>query len=109
MVNNFWLDVMPTSAITYLPFKGSDHYPLLLEMFYHISNPLKYFKFPNFWVDNSTFTDTVKQSWSRHVEGDPMWSFYMKLKRVSHTLSAWSRKEYGDIHAVRVREEGSNE
>lgn len=51
-------------------------------------------------MDNSTFMDTVKLYWSRPVDGTPTRIFHMKLERVAHTLSAWSRREFGDILAI---------
>lgn len=32
-----------------------------------------------------------------------MWRFHQKLKRLSNTLSTWSRREFGDIF-IKVRE-----
>jgi len=31
------------------------------------------------------------------VTGNPMWKLHQKLKRVTTTLSNWSKLEYGDI------------
>ncbi|XP_049375739.1 uncharacterized protein LOC125840542 [Solanum verrucosum] len=44
-----------------------------------------------------------KACWERTVEGNSMWRFHQKLKRLSTTLSNWSRKEFGDIF-TKVRE-----
>ncbi|WMV30180.1 hypothetical protein MTR67_023565 [Solanum verrucosum] len=43
------------------------------------------------------FLDIVRTCWERTVEGNNMWKFHQKLKRLSNTLSHWSRKEFGDI------------
>jgi len=37
------------------------------------------------------------------VSGNPMWRLHQKIKRVSATLSNWSKQEYGDIF-TKVRE-----
>ena len=49
---------------------------------------------------------TVKNCWDRPVEGHAMWKFHQKMKRLSNTLSVWSRDEFGDIfQKVRMYEE----
>ncbi|XP_055806946.1 uncharacterized protein LOC129875705 [Solanum dulcamara] len=97
MVNDKWLDVMPVTPITHLASTGSDHCPLLLECVNRQVKTIKYFKFLQCWVDNDAFLDTVKTCWERPIEGSPIRRFHQKLKRVSNTLSNWSRQQYGDI------------
>ncbi|WMV13571.1 hypothetical protein MTR67_006956 [Solanum verrucosum] len=81
----------------------SDHCPLLLELNAKEQEHIKYFKFLNCWADHNKFLDIVKTCWERNVEGNNMWKFHQKLKRLSNTLSSWSRKEFGDIFG-KVRE-----
>ncbi|WMV30181.1 hypothetical protein MTR67_023566 [Solanum verrucosum] len=103
MVNDKWLEVMPQTTIENLSSVGSDHTPLLMEMFQANESHIKYFKFLHYWVENDTFMKTVHQCWTKEVSGNPMRKFHQKLKRVSATLSIWSKQEYGDIFA-KVRE-----
>ncbi|XP_069154435.1 uncharacterized protein [Solanum lycopersicum] len=64
----------------------------------------------NCWVDNPNFMLTVKNCWDRPVEGHAMWKFHQKMKRLSNTLSVWSRDEFGDIfQKVRMYEEQVHE
>nr|XP_004252203.1 uncharacterized protein LOC101264798 [Solanum lycopersicum] len=71
---------------------------------------IKYFRFLNFWVDNPNFMLTVKNCWDRQVEGNAMWKFHQKMKRLAITLSGWSRNEFGDIfQKVRMYEEQVHE
>lgn len=58
-----------------------------------------YFKFLNCWVDHDAFLDTVKECRNREVQGNPMWVFHRKMRRLSNTLSSWSRSVFGDIFA----------
>ncbi|KAK6780088.1 hypothetical protein RDI58_022272 [Solanum bulbocastanum] len=99
MVNDKWLQDMPHSNITHLPSVGSDHCPLLMEITARSEEHIKYFKFLNCWVEQPSFTETVERCWNRPVEGNPMWSFHQKLKRLSCTLSVWSKQQFGDIYA----------
>nr|XP_019067280.1 uncharacterized protein LOC109119268 [Solanum lycopersicum] len=110
LVNDLWLEKMPQTTITHLSTTGSDHCPLLLEMVSAEANHINYFKFLNCWVDNPNFMVTVKNCWDRPVEGNAMWKFHQKMKRLSKTLSVWSRNEYGDIfQQVRMYEEQVHE
>ncbi|KAH0772311.1 hypothetical protein KY290_016292 [Solanum tuberosum] len=103
LVTDDWLEKMPQTTITHLPSVGSDHYPLLMEIIARKEDHIKYFKFLNCWADQPKFLDIVKACWERTVEGNSMWRFHQKLKRLSTTLSNWSRKEFGDIF-TKVRE-----
>ncbi|KAK4706319.1 hypothetical protein R3W88_034128 [Solanum pinnatisectum] len=58
---------------------------------------IRYFKFLNFWTDHSNFLDIVMACWERNTEGNSMWKFHQKLKRLSNTLSSWSKVEFGDV------------
>ncbi|XP_049348974.1 uncharacterized protein LOC125813528 [Solanum verrucosum] len=103
MVNDKWLQNMPHTSITHLPSVGSDHCPLLLEMKARPHNCIKYFRFLNFWVEQPSFIETVNACWNRPVEGNPMWTFHQKIKRLASTLRAWSKMQFGDIY-VKVKE-----
>ncbi|XP_055822099.1 uncharacterized protein LOC129890602 [Solanum dulcamara] len=99
MANDRWMETMPLTSITHLPSVVSDHCPLLLEMVDQHHNPIKYFKFLNCWPEHPSFIKLVKNCWSRHIEGNPMWIFHKKMKRLATTLSDWSRNQFGDIYA----------
>ncbi|KAK4706685.1 hypothetical protein R3W88_033751 [Solanum pinnatisectum] len=99
MVNDKWLEAMPQTTIEHLSSVGSDHNPLLLEMVRKNESHIKYFKFLHCWVDNDSFMETVQKCWDREVTGKPMWQLHQKMKRLTSTLSNWSKREYGDIYA----------
>ncbi|XP_049391547.1 uncharacterized protein LOC125855953 [Solanum stenotomum] len=100
MVNDRWLQDMPQTSITHLPAVGSDHCPLLMEMSIRPENHIKYFTFLNFWADQPSFLSTVTDCWNMQIEGNPMWIFHQKIKRVASTLSIWSRMQFGDVFAT---------
>ncbi|XP_015170882.1 uncharacterized protein [Solanum tuberosum] len=99
MVNDKWLEIMPQTNISHLPYVGSDHTPLLMEMTVNDNQGIKYFKFLHCWVDNDSFMDTVTSCWNKEVHGNPMWRWHQKIKKLTTTLSAWSKKEFGDIYS----------
>lgn len=94
---------MPHTTITHFPSLGLDHFPLPMEMNIKQDNSTKYFKFLNCWADHPNFMDTVKQCWEGNTKRNPMWIFHQKMRRLSSTLSSWSRSQFCDIYA-RVKE-----
>ncbi|KAH0746311.1 hypothetical protein KY285_007968 [Solanum tuberosum] len=100
MVNDKWLELMPQTTILHLYSVGSDHLPLLIEIIANVENNVRYFKFLHCWVHHEGFIDLVKACWDRPVNGDPMWTLHKKIKRLTSTLSNWSKKEFGDIFAI---------
>ncbi|XP_015161044.1 uncharacterized protein [Solanum tuberosum] len=103
MVNDPWLEQMPQTTIIHLPSVGSDHCPLLMEMNNRSEDHTKYFKFLNCWADQPNFLDIVQACWDREQEGNSMWKFHQKLKRLARTISSWSKEEFGDIF-IKVKE-----
>ncbi|XP_049343830.1 uncharacterized protein LOC125808125 [Solanum verrucosum] len=103
MVNDSWLEYMPQTTIIHLPSVGSDHYPLLMEMNARRDDHIKYFKFLNYCADQPNFLDIVQACWDKELEGNSMWRFHQKIKRLACTLSAWSKGEFGDIF-IKVKE-----
>lgn len=53
--------------------------------------------FLNCWVYNPLFLETAKTCLDREVEGNNMWRFHKKLKTLSNTLSACSKKKFCNI------------
>lgn len=91
---------MPMSTVTHLASTGSDHCPQLLECVDRNTTTIKQFKFLHCWVDNTTFLNTAKNCWGRPIKGNPMRVFHWKIRRISNTVSNWSRQKYGDIFST---------
>ncbi|KAG5606071.1 hypothetical protein H5410_027563 [Solanum commersonii] len=70
--------IMPQTTISHLPSIGVGSLPLLLEM---------------------TTETRSRILETKEVSGNPMWSLHTKMRRLTNTLSKWSRLEYGDIFA----------
>ncbi|WMV45637.1 hypothetical protein MTR67_039022 [Solanum verrucosum] len=73
--------------------------PLLLEIVRKNESHIKYFKFLHCWVDNDSIMETVQKCLDREVTRNPMWQLHQKMKRLTSTLSNWSKREYGNIYA----------
>ncbi|XP_059277620.1 uncharacterized protein LOC132031700 [Lycium ferocissimum] len=63
LVNKF-----PNLEVEHLIKQGSDHAPLLINYKEDSGNIKKSFRFLNFWVENDTFLDVVKQNWVGNFE-----------------------------------------
>ena len=94
---------MPQTTTTHLSSNYSDHCHLLMEIFNTEEVYIKYFRFVNCCVGHPQFLEIVKTCWDKEVEGNIMWRFYQKLKKLSNTLSSWSMREFGGIFQ-KVRE-----
>ncbi|KAH0775105.1 hypothetical protein KY290_012242 [Solanum tuberosum] len=58
-------------------------------------------------LDSLWLMINVQQCWEKGVNGNPMWRLHQKMKRITATLSNWSKKEYGDIF-TKVKEFGES-
>jgi hypothetical protein len=81
---------LPSSHI--LPWTGSDHMPITLNLppppppnnfglIPFIFNPL--------WISDSSFFDTIIEAWNCWIPGSPNYIWEQKLKRVKMTLKHW--------------------
>lgn len=93
------------TIVSHLPSVGSDHCPSLLEMVDKQVIPIRYFKFFNCWTNQQSFLETVSNYLNRPTEGNPIWIFHQKIKRLYTTLSSQPKVEFGDIYA-KVKEFG---
>lgn len=78
---------------------GSDHRPLLMEISNNQTNPSKYFKFLNYWTNQRSLLDTLRNYWKGPIESNLIWIFDWKNKRLATTLSKLSKAEFRDIYA----------
>ncbi|XP_060179505.1 uncharacterized protein LOC132609505 [Lycium barbarum] len=98
LVNDEWAEKFQNNIVKHLSRSGSDHRPLLLKSRNPQHDHIKYFKFLSFWTEIPGFLEIVQNCWDKEVNGNAMWKLQTKLKRLSYTLSAWSRHDLGDIN-----------
>lgn len=81
----------------------------ILQTFSHHNDQqvsIKYFKFLDFWTDQSTFMKLVEQSWNTNVIDNPMWRPQSKAKMLRKNLYTWSRDVAGNVFdQVKIWEE----
>ncbi|XP_059301933.1 uncharacterized protein LOC132053854 [Lycium ferocissimum] len=87
-----------SNTVKHLSRVGSDHRPLFLRCKNDQVGGIKYFKFLEFWTSQEDFLDVVRSDWNLPIDGNPMWRFHQKLKRLGRRLATWSRNEIGDVH-----------
>lgn len=85
------------TTISHLVRTSSDHAPLLITMSNPQVNPVRYFKFLDFWTTQDDFMQVVQDAWNIKVDGSSMWSFHLKLKNTCKKLSYWSKHTIGNI------------
>ena len=74
-----------------LPFGGSDHRPILLEM----KNPKNLgpipFRFSSLWANHPEFLNLVSKAWAPPVTGSPFFVWEEKLRRLKKALKDWAK------------------
>ena len=55
------------------------------------------FRFYNFWADNNDFDELIKQVWSSHIEGSPMYQVTQKLKLLKTKLKLLNKINYNNL------------
>lgn len=98
LVNDQWSQKFQHNYVRHLMRTGSDHRPLLMKCHNEQQKVIKYFRFLNFWTQQSDFLNVVQSSWSMQVSGNAMWRLKSKLQTLSRKLGQWSRKSIGDIY-----------
>lgn len=89
--NQVLMNIFPNLQVEHLIKQGSDHAPLLID--YKMDSRIikKSFRFLNFWIEQESFLEVVRQNWSGNFGTDPFFIFHNKLKKVSKALSKWSK------------------
>jgi hypothetical protein len=84
--NTCFFTSWPASHATFEPRSISDHSAMILRL--HSLNPQQHssFKFLNLWTERSDFLATVASSWQAPVNGNPMFKFTTKLRRLKQAL-----------------------
>ncbi|XP_042483480.1 uncharacterized protein LOC122063840, partial [Macadamia integrifolia] len=78
---------------------SSDHSPLCItsdSMMKPANCPCR---IQRFWMDHDEFMDVVNKSWSEPVDGYPIFSLALKLKRLKPILRSWARSVFPNLDA----------
>ena len=89
-----------------LPFGGSDHKPILLEMEQEKNLGPIPFRFNSMWAKHEDFLKLVAGSWIYPVTGSPFFVWEEKLRRLKKILKIWAKSlpkpNESKIHAAQA-------
>lgn len=97
LVNSSWLSHFDHSQAVFLPPGVSDHSPCVVKLGVAPYTNKHIFRFCNMWVKDDNFDVLVKNAWSTHITGTPMYRVVMKLKAVKMALKQLHRDQYSKI------------
>eukprot|EP00253_Pinus_taeda_P005917 PITA_05917 len=84
-----------------LPFGGSDHWPVQMEI-KGIGTPRnRPFRFENIWLSHPDFSSSIENWWTEdlHIQGSTMFMLHKRLKHIKMRLKDWNKNEFGNIFA----------
>eukprot|EP00253_Pinus_taeda_P010316 PITA_10316 len=91
-----------------LPFGGSDHWPIQLEVQGMGTPKNRPFIFENIWLSHPDFISNIANWWAEdlNIQGSRMFLLQKKLKHIKLRLKYWNRNEYGNIFEAKKSIEG---
>eukprot|EP00253_Pinus_taeda_P007867 PITA_07867 len=95
-------DIMLTNKemiVRIIPFGGSDHWPIQLEV-QGIGTPKKRpLRFENSWLTHPDFISNIPKWWKEelHIQGTSMFQLHKRLKHIKLRLKDWNKNEFGNI------------
>eukprot|EP00253_Pinus_taeda_P017934 PITA_17934 len=86
-----------------LPFGGSDHWPIQLEMKGMVSPRNRPFRFENIWLSHPDFTSNIEKWWSEDLQfqGSKMYLLHKRLKHIKFSLKEWNKKDFDGFDKVK--------
>ncbi|XP_050222755.1 uncharacterized protein LOC126672846 [Mercurialis annua] len=88
----------PFAIVQHLDELGSDHRPILLDLFPSRIKTPRLFHFDRRWIGNDDSHRLITQSWQTSNSGNPMYQVFSKLKACRHSLFQWSRSGTTNSH-----------
>eukprot|EP00253_Pinus_taeda_P017161 PITA_17161 len=82
-----------------LPFGGSDHWPIQLEIKGLDAPRNRPFIFENIWLSHPDFLSNIKKWWIEdlQIQGSKMFPLHKRLKHIKFRLKEWNKKDFGNI------------
>lgn len=82
-----------------LPFGGSDHWPVQLEVQVIGTPGNRPFRFENIWLTHLEFISNIKKWWSKDlkIQGMKMFLLQKRLKHIKFRLKEWNKNDFGNI------------
>ncbi|XP_074298987.1 uncharacterized protein LOC141629981 [Silene latifolia] len=96
LVNPEWYQANSHTTLEFLPPSIYDHSPVVITAFKAV-NIVRRFSFLNCWVSHPEYDTTVKQAWETHIQGNPIYRLFYKLKLVKAGLISLHKPSYSNI------------
>eukprot|EP00253_Pinus_taeda_P022963 PITA_22963 len=79
-----------------LPFGGSDHRPIQLEIKFIDSPRNRPLRFENIWLSHVDFISNIEKWWSEdlQIQGSKMYLLHKRLNHIKFTLKEWNQKDF---------------
>jgi len=86
-------------TVRILPFGGSDHWPVQLEVSCIGTPKNRPFRFENIWLTHPEFISNIKKWWKEdlQIQGTRLFLLHKTLKHIKITLKDWNKNEFGNI------------
>lgn len=87
-----------TLEASILPFIGTDHFPILLDIQGEVGPKRCLFKFENMWLKDDHILGLLKEWWNgTKIFGSGIFKVVNKLKIIKQNLIQWNKKHFGNI------------
>lgn len=82
-----------------LPFVGSDHWPVQMEIKVIGTPRNRPFRFENIWFSHPDFISNIGKWWAEdlQIQGSSMFLLHKILNHIKMKLKAWNKNEFGNI------------
>eukprot|EP00253_Pinus_taeda_P027848 PITA_27848 len=90
-----------------LPYGGSDHWPIQMEI-KGIGTPRnKPFRFENIWLSHPYFISNIGNWWAKNlqIQGSSMFILHKRLKHIKQKLKEWNQKEFAHNRISSIKDE----
>ena len=89
-----------------LPFAGSDHFPVCMEISEPSKPPRNPFKCEKMWFQDPRFLELIKLWWTQaKFSGSKMFIFVSKLKMLKENILRWNREHFNNIFREKLDNE----
>lgn len=79
VVNDNWLQLWPEAHVLHGCHIGSDHRPLTVELYPHLTKRARPFRFESYWVEDDECGQIIHDGWEKKISGGPAARLVAKL------------------------------
>ncbi|XP_060967885.1 uncharacterized protein LOC133035742 [Cannabis sativa] len=90
-----WCTEFSNARVSKFPITGSDHAPILINIWGDQTRLRYLFRFLEVWTSRPDCEVIIQNSWRRAVTGEVVAQLQKKLKGTAHDLKKWNREVFG--------------